>query len=125
MSPVHVAALVQLGLGGGIDGRAEGVDPVKALALQRAGIFAEQGQHQGLLGLEHLQPAQKDPAQAKPGNENYHDGHEQRTQPAAEEPHAHYAQRGDDVTQEHGQQHQHAVLFIIENFLVHSFPSTN
>ena len=48
---VHVRGLVELGLGGGVHGGAEGVHEVEALPLQRADVPAEEGQHQGLLGL--------------------------------------------------------------------------
>ena len=48
---VHVSALAQAGTGGGVDGGAEGVHPVKALSLQRADVITKQGEYQRLLRL--------------------------------------------------------------------------
>ena len=51
VAAVHIAGLVELRLGGGVERRAEGIDPVEALALERADVLAEQRQHQRLLRL--------------------------------------------------------------------------
>ena len=48
---VHVSALAQAGAGGGVDGGAEGVYPVKALSLQGADVITKQGEYQRLLRL--------------------------------------------------------------------------
>ena len=47
-------------------GGAEGVYPVKALALQGAYIIAKEGKYQRLLGLEYLQADNRHPADADP-----------------------------------------------------------
>ncbi len=51
VAAIHVAGLVELRLGGGVEGRAEGVDAVEALALERANVLSEQREHERLLRL--------------------------------------------------------------------------
>ena len=51
MAAVHVAGLVELRLGGGVEGRGEGVDAVEALTPERAGVLAEEREHERLLRL--------------------------------------------------------------------------
>ena len=51
VAAVYVAGLVELRLGGGVEGCAEGVDAVEALALERADVLAEEREHERLLRL--------------------------------------------------------------------------
>ena len=51
VAAVHVAGLVELRLGGGVEGRGEGVDAVEALTPERAGVLAEEREHERLLRL--------------------------------------------------------------------------
>ena len=126
MTGIHIAALVELGLGGRVDGGAEGVDPVEALTLEGANILAEQGQHQCLLGLEHLQTAQQDPAQCQPQDQNGHDGDKQPAQKIAEGRHEYHTGDACDVAQDHQQQNGHAVFVLVQNLFVHiGFSSQN
>ena len=57
---LNITALAQDGACGGVDRRAEGIDPVKALPLQGADVITEQGQHQRFLGLEDFQAREQE-----------------------------------------------------------------
>ena len=127
LAAVHITTLVQLGLSRGIDARAEGVDVVEALPLQGADVLAEQGEHQGLLRLEHLQAAQEDPAQGQPGDTHCHYRDSQRVGTA--EPGGlggllpdggpHQSHNSYHIQGQNEQQHGHTLLLALQNLLFH------
>ena len=120
LAAVHIAGLVQLGLCGGVEGRAEGIYKVKARALQRADIFSEQRQHQRFLGLEHLQAAEGDKADHQPQDAHAHGDHPQGRGAVLQARGAENHQAdGGQIKQEKQKQHCHAVFLPIQNLFVH------
>ena len=113
MAAVHIAGLVELRLGGGVKGRAEGIDPVEALALERANVLAEQRQHQRLLRLQNAQAAQWDPAE-----QQQDDAKDDKGQKARIDADDQKNDRG-DVENKLEQQHKHAVFVTGDDLFFH------
>ena len=113
MATVHVAGLVELRLGGGVERRAEGIDEVEALALECADVLAEQRQHQRLLRLEDAQAAQRDPAERQ--HDDAQDDEGQKARIDADD------QKNDrgDVENKLEQQHEHAVFVTGDDLFFH------
>ena len=120
LARVHVAGLVQLGLGRRVHRHAEGIDKVEALFLQGADVFAEEGEHQGLLGLEHLQAQERDPADADPDHAKNKAGDHpaDSSGEAVIDAQDHQGDPG-KVQQADQQQHGHAVFLIVEHDFFH------
>ena len=110
---LNVRALVHLGFGGGVHGHAEGVDVVEPLPLQGAHILAEEGEHQGLLRGQHLQPQKEDPAQAEVDDAHHHGGHHGFH---GEEDGADHRQ---DIQDQGQQKHEHAVFLVGKDGFCH------
>ena len=53
---------------------AENVHEIESLALERADVLSEQGQHQRLVGLYNAQSDERDPAYAQPDYADDHSG---------------------------------------------------
>ena len=113
VAAVHVAGLVELRLGGGVERRAEGIDPVEALALERADVLAEQRQHQRLLRLQNAQAAQWDPAE-----QQQDDAKDDKGQKARIDADDQKNDRG-DVENKLEQQHEHAVFVTGDDLFFH------
>lgn len=111
--PVHIAGLVELRLGGGVKGRAEGIDPVETLALERADVLAEQRQHQRLLRLQNAQAAQWDPAE-----QQQDDAKDDKGQKARIDADDQKNDRG-DVENKLEQQYEHAVFVTGDDLFFH------
>ena len=62
----YVSALAELCFCRGVDRNAEGIYKVKSVAAQRADIFAEEREHERLLGAKHLEPDEGDESDAHP-----------------------------------------------------------
>ena len=113
MATVHVAGLVELRLGGGVERRAEGIDAVEALALERADVLSEEREHQRLLRLEDAQAAQRDPAERQ-----HDDAQDDEGQKAHMDADDQENDRG-DVESDLKQQHEHAVFVTGDDLFFH------
>jgi len=104
-----------------VDGGAEGVYPVKALALQGAHIIAKEGKHQSLLGLEYLQAAeQKNACDPIANGQNQQRDAQKQPVVLQQQDAANEQSNGCRIAQQGEQQYRHAVFAGVQNFLFHN-----
>ena len=112
--------MTELCFSGGVHRGAEGVDKVEALALERADIVSEQGEHKRLLRLEYFESREWNPArniEKKPDDE---DRNTQSVFFILQKKSARDRDRYSGGVFEYGEQKSsHTVLFCAEYFFCH------
>ena len=91
---------------------------IEAFAFQRADVFAEQREHQGLLRADDLQSQQQDPAKGQPQDADDHHQGAQRAGHVADA-RADQQEKRCDVEHDDSDENGHAVLSFVENDFVH------
>ena len=119
LAAVHIAGLVQLGFGRGVDRHTEGIDKIETRILECADIFAEECEHQRLLRLEHLQATKGDPADGQPKDAGDQRGQTEHHAVVEQDTAEDHQRKPGQIQQNEQEQHRHAVFLVVQYDFLH------